>query len=323
MISRKDIAAHLEQQLRVGFLAGKKGVQSLRNAFVRETSSTGAFEVYGDMGAPPWPVNNAGKIGTGGEDGRTGGEVVNTLDSGGPIQIVGGEERSVTVYNLDWEIATGIYHNAIDDDKAGDLESWARGAAANFERHKDWFAFAALNGGDGTTYGRGYDKLSFFNDSHIDPGAEYQTAQDNKNALSLSLDNFETVKVAASKFLDGRGQPVGFNHNLLIVPPDLERTAAQIAFNSEAFDTANREMNPYQGSTRLLVAPGGWLDSTAWFVLDTNLPQKPIYLQMRKQPELVIWDDESAGDGGVRYFKFHARYAVFYGDWRLAVMGNS
>lgn len=323
MITRSDIAAHLERSVRTGFLVGGKDYRPLRSLFVREVPSDGAFESYADMGMLPWPIQNAGSMGPGGSDSRTGGTVVNRLSGGRQITIIGGQEKSMIVYNVDWEIAIGIEHNAIDDDKVGDIESWARGAAVNFEKHKDYLAFNALNVGEGTTYGAAYDGLSFFNDAHVDPSAQYTTVQDNKNALALSLDNFQIVKVAASKFLDDRGQPVGFNHNLLIIPPDLEYAAAQITMNREAYDTANREINPYAGSVRSIVAPGGWLDSTAWFLLDVSQPQKPLHLQIRKQPSLTIWDIEENGGGGTRYYKWHSRYSVFYGDWRLAIEGNT
>ena len=324
MITRTDIAAHLENQVRTGFFLGARSYTPMRSAFVAPRASDGAFEVYADMGAPPWPTQNAGKQGPGGTDARTGLVKVNQLGAGGSVTVLGGEEKGIIVYNVDWEIVVGVTHNAIDDDKAGDLESWARSGGVNFEKHKDFLAFDFLNKGEAvTTYGAGYDGLSFFNDSHLDPGAEYQTAQDNKYANVLSLDNFETAKVAASKFLDGRGQPLGLNHNLLILPSDLERTGAQITKNREAYDTANREINPYEGSVSLLVAPGGWLDTTAWFLVDTSQAQKPMLLQERKSPELRIWDVESEGDGGHRYFKFHSRYAIASGDWRLAIQGNS
>lgn len=324
MITRKDIAAHLEKSIRTGFLLGAKDYTPLRSAFVRETPSDGAFEDYADMGASPWPIQNSGKAGPGGTSSETGAVKVNRLNSGGQITILGGEEKAMRIYNLDFEIAVGITHNAIDDDRAGDLESWARTAQLNFERHTDFLAFNALNSGEaGTNFGLAYDGNEFFDDAHIDPGAEYQTAQDNKLATVLSLDNFEAAKVVGGKFLDGRGQPVGLNHNLLIVPPDLERMAAQITKNREDYSTTDRAMNPYEGNVRMLVAPGGWLDTTAWFIIDPSLPQKPLNLQVRKAPELVIWDDENAGDGGVRYFKWHARKALFYGDWRLAIQGNT
>lgn len=321
-ITRGSILAHLERGVRREFLKGMRSYQPMRSAFTREPTSDGAFEDYSDLGHAPWPNRNAGELGDAGTHGETGARKSGFMDSGGAIRVVGVGERAMRVYNVDWDIAIGLQHNAINDDRTGELMEWANGAGVNFEKHKDYLAFSALNSGDASTYGLAYDGQNFYSNTHSDPGAEYTTNQDNLYDLALSLDNFETVKVAASKFLDDRGQPMGFNHNLLIVPPDLERTAAQIADNMEAYDTANREINPYSGSVSTMVVPGGWFDSTAWVLVDTSQTQKPIALQMRQQPQLVQWDDETQGNG-IRYMKWVARYNVFYGDWRLSIMGDS
>lgn len=321
-INRIDIAAHLERNVRVGFLRGYQEYTPLRSAFAREVPSDGAYELYADMGTPPWPQLNSGKQGAGGTDSRTGAPAVNRLNSGANIVSLDGEERSLFVRNLDWEVTIPITHNAIDDDKAGDLETWARQTAINFQKHMDYLCFNALESGTATTtYGPGYDNQAFFSSSHADPGAEYVTAQQNTWTLSLSLTNFETVKVAASKFKDSRGQPVGLNHNLLIVPSDLERIAANITDNAEDYTTTDRKANPYSGKVKRLVAPGGWLTSTTWVIIDPTQVVKPINIQVRKAPTLTVWDNEYTGDGGTRYFKWHSRYAVFYGDWRLAARG--
>lgn len=322
MITRKDIAAHLERGIRTGFLVGARDYTPLRSAFVQEKPSDGAFEIYADMGAVGWPRQNAGNMGAGGSDARTGAQVVNQMNAGGGIQVTGGYENSLMVYNVDFEIVKAIEHNAIDDDRAGDLEGWARAASVQFERHKDYLAFDALNQGAATTYGYCYDGVTFIDANHADPGAIYSTVQDNEYALTLSPDNFETVRVGAAGFLDGDGKPVGLNHNLLIFPPALEREAYQITDNPFDSSTANRQANPYNGKIQPLEAPGGWLDATAWFLVDPNMPVKPLNLQIRKEPGLVIWDDETQGSG-IRYFKLHARYAMSYGDWRLCVQGNT
>lgn len=322
MISRSDVARQLEYGIRTGFLNGTRTYTPLRAAFCGEQTSSGAFEHYADMGDVPWPVQNSGQLGAGGTDGHA--EVTGAINSGHAITVIGGEERAMTVYNVDWEISVAVTHNAINDVRVGNLENWARDAARNFEKHKDYLAFSALNAGDGTTYGNCYDHLTFFNNNHVDPGAEYQTVQDNIGNTALSLDAYEAARVAAAKFLDSRGQPIGLTHSLLIVPPDLERTASNIITNREDYGTTNRATNPYAaGGNRFLVAPGGWLDSTAWIIVVPDQTAKPVYLQNRQNAELAIWDVEGAGDGGMRYFKWHARYQVFYGDWRLAYMGRS
>lgn len=324
MITRKDIAAHLEKNIRTGYLLGSKEYSPRRSPFCRDVPSDGAFEEYTDMGAAPWPVQNAGKIGSGGTDGRISAPVNGQMNAGQQVMVIGGEERALVVYNVDWEIVIGVTHNAIDDDRAGDLENWARTAAINFEKFKDYKAFEALNTGAATTtIGPCYDGLSLFNDAHIDPNAEYQTSQDNLYALALSYTNYNTVRVAGAGFLDSRGRAVGLNHNLLIYPPALRDAAAQIIKNPQKPGQTNLDINAFAGDTTGLEAPGGWLDATAWFVVDASMPVKPINLQVRKNAELVIWDDENTGDGGVRYFKWHARGNIFPGDWRLILQGNT
>lgn len=323
IISRQNFPAHLEYGIRVGFLNGRKDYKSLRNMFVRQTSSSGAFELYGDLGSVPWPVLNAGKQGSGGTDARTGAPVAGRINAGGPITIWGTEERSLQINNLDWEIAFAIELNALSDNRLGDFEAWSNAMGSRFEQHLDYLAFNALNSGEATTnYGAGYDGLSFFNNSHVDPGAVYTTGQDNLYALTLSLDNFDSVVVAGSNLRDGQGQPAGLSHTLLITSPTNRLLAHNITQNTMSYDTANRESNAYAGMTTALIAPGGYLDSTAWYVVDTSTSRRPLILQMRQEPTLVTWDDYSQG-GGIRYFKWHARYNIGYGDWRLCMQGNT
>lgn len=232
-------------------------------------------------------------------------------------------EKTMTITPKDWEITVGISHNAVKDDQTGTLERKCRSAGENFGLHISNLAFKALNDGDATTnFGACYDSLAFFSNSHVDKGAQYQTVQDNVAALALSLDNFETARVAANLFKQDQGEYVGYNYDLLVVPPIYERIAAQITNNPFAYDTANRENNPYAGNVRYIVSPQ--LDSTASILVASSAPIKPILIAMREQPNLQsAWFDPETKDGGTYYFKFYARYNHFYGDWRLAYMINS
>ena len=298
-IFRNDVAQSLEYGVRTGFLKGQKTYAPVRSAFVRETTSTGKEEDYSDVGTVPMPV---------------------AYDD--MVSVRGTHEVSLTITNKDYEITIGISHNAINDNRVGNLDTWARQAGRNFEKHMDKLCFLALNAGDGSTYGLCYDSQNLFSASHADSGAEYTTAQDNQYAVALTLDNFETVRVAGQNFVDGRGEYVMYDHNLLIVPPAYYRVAKNITGNPSAYDTANREDNPYVEDMKPpLQSP--WLDSTSWFVVASDEIVKPIILQIRQQPLFVTWDDERLGEGGVRYFKFHGRYNVGYGDWRTVLMGNT
>lgn len=232
-------------------------------------------------------------------------------------------EKAMTITPKDWEITVGISHNAVSDDRTGSLLRKVRSAGEQFQLHIANQAFKALNDGDATTnFGAGYDGLSLFNSSHVDKGAEYSTVQDNSDALTLSLDNFETERVKAMKFRDDQGNILGYNYDLLVVSPELERLAAQITNNPFAYDTANRENNPYAGVTRYIVS--SQFDSTAWVLVASGLSVKPILVAMREQPNLQSsWFDPEQADGGMYYFKFFARYNHMVGEWRSAIMGNS
>lgn len=252
-----------------------------------------------DLGAAPMPLRNRGKM-----------------------QVQDFIEKTVNVTPLDWDITVFISHNTVQDDQTATLNTKVRAAGANFQRHIAQQCFTALNSGEASTdFGNCYDGGAFFADAHVDKGAAYTTGQDNKFALALSLDNFETVRVAARNVRDDQGEFLDYNYDTLVVSPALERLAVNIGQNREAYDTANREITPYVG-TKILVSPK--LDSTAWYVVAGSETVKPIGVAMREAPNLQsAWFDPEAPDGGRFYFKFYARYSHFYASWQTCFQGNS
>jgi len=233
-------------------------------------------------------------------------------------------EKHIAVEPRDWDITVHISRNARDDDQTGLLDRRVRQAGERFNQHFDKLCFAALNAGDGSTYGVGYDGLSLFDNSHVDKGATYETVQDNLNALTLNLTNFNTVWISAMNFRDDQGEPARYNYDLLVVPPALALSAAQITSNAEDATTANRAINPFNGQIDYVVSQD--FDSTAWVLVASNHQIKPILLVMRRAPGLQpedVWFDPNKPDGGWFCFKFSSRYYVYMGDWRLAAMGNS
>jgi phage major head subunit gpT-like protein len=233
-------------------------------------------------------------------------------------------EKHITVTPDDWDITVHVSRNAVRDDQTGLLDRRVRSAGERYQQHFDKLCFAALNAGDGTTYGNGYDGTTFFANSHIDKGATYTTAQDNLNALGLTLSNFNTVWTAAMNFRDDHGEPSRYNYDLLVVPPALALSAAQITDNAEDATTSNRAINPFNGKVQYVVSQD--FDATAWALVASGHAIKPILLVMRQEPGLLpedAWFDPNQPDGGFYMFKFTARYNVFYGDWRLAILGNT
>ncbi len=294
-----NIPKHLIVGARTGFLSavGDSDAAAYKK-FVQEIPMKSALQVLTDLGAGSMPVE----------------------DTGQPAakDFV---EKSLDLSVKDWSATRWVSQNAIDDDQTGEIEAKAKDAAENFNLHISNMAFDALDKGESTaTYGACYDGLSFFNDAHVTAGAKYQTGQDNKFALALSLDNFETVRVAGASFLNEVGEPFGYSHSLIIGNPAQERTLAQIANNPMVAGTTD-EVNPYAGIVSYLLSHK--IAAGDWKVLDVSRTAKPLILAMRQPPKLQdAWFDPKAPDGGRYYFKYRARYNLFYGSPYLAIQGK-
>jgi len=295
-----NVPKHLVAGARVGFLTALKKYPADWQKIAMVVNLDGAAVDLVDLGAAPMPKESK---------------------SGITIQDM--IEKTMEVKPTDWDITVWISQNAIDDDRTGGLLRRCKMAGQNFQRHLNKRVFQVLNAGDSSTYGSCYDGHDFFDDDHVDDGANYQTAQSNEGASALSIDNFETIWVAAQGLRDDQGEYVQYNYNQPVVPPALYREMFQIIANEWAYDSANRERNPYRGMIKPpIVSPE--LDSTAWYIIASDEAIKPLIVAMRKQPTLQdAWFDPKAPDGGRHYFKFFARYEVYYGDWRLAYQGNT
>lgn len=295
-----NVPNHLVVGARTGFLTALRQRSYSWQRVAMQMNLTAKSQDLVDLGAAPMPTNSK---------------------SGITIQDFIEKHKAVSVQ--DWDITVWISQNAIDDDQTGSLERKVRAAGDNFQKHINARVFQALNGGDGATYGLCYDGSDFFDNDHVDDGAHYQTAQDNENALALSLDNFETVWVAAQQTRDDQGEYTQYIYDQLVVHPTNWRLARQITGNLEAYDTANREQNPWVGLMKEPIS-SPYLDSTAWHLVASSEEVKPLLVVMRKEPGLqAAWFDPKQPDGGRHFFKFFGRYEVHYGDWRLAYQGNT
>jgi phage major head subunit gpT-like protein len=294
-----NVPTHLLVAARTGFIAAVEQVQLPWQRFTRVLDMNAKSIDLVDLGAAPMPTENKGRT-----------------------QVRDFIEKKLVVTPKDWDITVSLSHNAIQDDQTATLETKVRSAGENFQRHMNNIAFDAINVGNATTtYGACYDGLSFFNDAHVDAGAEYTTAQDNNYALGFSFDNFKAVRAAGRAFLDDQGEPLDLVHNLIVAHPDYEYEIENLIGNPERFDQANRAANVYQGKMQAVYSTK--ITSGRWFLLNADQPAKPLIMALRERPNLQsAWFDPNAPDGGLYYFKFYARYNVFYGDWRLAIKGN-
>lgn len=294
-----NVPKHLVVGARTGFLTSMKERPYAWQRVATQINTTALNTDLVDLGAAPMPVES-----------KSGLTVQDYI------------EKWIQIKPTSWDITVFISQDAIDDDQTGGLERKVRGAGDNFQKHINKRVFTVLNGGDGTTYGLCYDGQEFFDSDHSDAGAHYTTDQDNEFTLALNLDNLETVWVAAQAFRDDQGEFTQLEYDLLVCHPTNMRVATQICDNVDAYDTADREKNPFENRLGFITSPE--LDSNAWHLAASNEVNKPLILNMRKQPALQsAWFDPDQPDGGYYFFKFYARYKVGYGDWRGAVQGQT
>jgi len=294
-----NVPQHLVVAARTGFLTTAVPAVPAYAPIATTIDMTAKSIDLVDLGGAPMPLRNRGRA-----------------------QVQDFIEKKLTVTPLDWDITVFISHNAVEDDQTGELDRKVRSAGDNFQRHIAQQAFQALNDGDAVTnFGAAYDGKAFFANDHADKGAAYTTGQDNLDGSTLSLANLPAIYVKAQKTRDDQGNFTQYNYDLLVVPPDLNVVASQITKAVGGNDDTTKA-NPYAGVLKYIVAPQ--LDSTAWILVASNENTKPIIIAMREKPNLQsAWFDPMAPDGGRYYFKFYARYNHFYGDWRLAYMGNT
>jgi phage major head subunit gpT-like protein len=228
-------------------------------------------------------------------------------------------EKKLQLNTKEWVIKVGISYRAVRDDQTGSLKRKCESAGDNFQRHIAQQVYATLNAGDATL---GYDGLNFFADAHVDKGAVYTTGQDNLNNLALDIDNFETVLTASRRFKDDQGNFADYDYDLLITSPENEREAASITGKGLFVPTTLATVNPYAG--KFDYRTSNQFDSTAWVLVASKAPIKPVIVAMRERPGLrAATFDADGPDGGMYYFWFGASYNHFLGDWRLANMGKS
>lgn len=295
-----NVPGHLLAAARMGFLSALRTKPYDWQKIAMQVNLDAASDTLVDLGAAPMPINS--------RQGYTAQDFV---------------EKSITIAPVDWDITVWISQNAIDDDQTGGLERKVRSAGDNFQKHINKRVFEVLNGGDTTTYGLAYDGKDFFDDDHVTAGGAYATNQDNEFALTLSLDNFETVFVAAQATRDDQGEFTEYMYDQLVVSPANWRIAQQIVGNPNAYDTGNSETNPYNGMFKPVIV-SQHLDTNAWYLVASSESVKPLILAMKKQPHLqTAWFDPGQPDGGRHYFKFFARYEVHYGLWELAYQGQT
>ena len=198
----------------------------------------------------------------------------------------------------------------IEDDRIRLWSSNISALAQNAAKNPDKLIFQLL--ADGFT-AKCFDGKPFFSDAHKTGGRTVS----NMSHAKLSLDTYIAARASMMSLTNSKGEPLALVPDKLVVPPALEKEARDIL----VADFINGTKNTMQGTAKPLVAPQLAGHDSAWFLLCTTQPVKPLIYQERKKPKFVSKASET--DDNVfmsRQFLYgvDARGNAGYGFWQMA-----
>lgn len=215
-----------------------------------------------------------------------------------------------TIKNKSYEATIGIDRDVIEDDRIRLWSSNISALAQNAAKNPDKLIFQLL--ADGFT-AKCFDGKPFFSDAHKTGGRTVS----NMSHAKLSLDAYIAARASMMSLTNSKGEPLALVPDKLVVPPALEKEARDIL----VADFINGTKNTMQGTAKPLVAPQLAGHDSAWFLLCTTQPVKPLIYQERKKPKFVSKTNET--DDNVFMSKqflygVDARGNAGYGFWQMA-----
>lgn len=180
-----------------------------------------------------------------------------------------------TIKNKDFELTVGVDRNAIEDDKIGLYRPSIQMLGESAAMHPDELVYELLASGFTALC---YDGKAFFAGDHV----VGENAVSNKLTDKLTPEAYKTARAMMMNFKNSKGRSLGLVPDLLVVPPALEAAARDIL----VADFVNGTKNTMQGTADIHVEPRLKSDS-AWFLLCTKRPIKPLIYQQRKKAKFV------------------------------------
>jgi hypothetical protein len=225
------------------------------------------------------------------------------------------------IRNYEFAMGTQVERRLVDDDQYGQIRRRATTLVDSFNTTIEadaanvfinGFTDSGTNRMGATT--NGADGVALLSAAHPHSPANTNNTQANEGTLALTIDNLDTTRQAMRNFTDDKDQLLGVNPDMLLVPPELERTATQLVSERAIYEpgSAQYDINMFSGRFRPVV----WdrlTDSNAWFLVDSAAMKRHLIWQWRIRPEFSQADDF---DGLTAKFRGYMRYGIGWTDWR-------
>ena len=225
------------------------------------------------------------------------------------------------IRNYEFAMGIQVERRLVDDDQYSQIRRRASNMSDSFNQTIEQDAVNVfINGFTDSGTNRmgastnGADGVGLLSTAHPYSPANTGTTQANEGTLPLPIDNLDTTRQAMRNFTDDTGQLLGVNPNMLLVPPELERTATQLVSERALYEpgSAQYDVNMFSGRFQPVV----WdrlTDANAWFLIDSNLMKQHLIWQWRIRPEFSTAEDF---DGLTAKFRGYMRYGIGWTDWK-------
>jgi len=224
------------------------------------------------------------------------------------IQNLSGSDYSIK--NKDFELTVGVPRNAIEDDKVGIYKPSIQMLGQAAALHPDELVFELLAKGFTALC---YDGKPFFSTSH----KVGKNNVSNMGTAKLSKEAYIAARTGIMSLTNSKGRPLNLIPNLLVVPPALEADALDIL----VADQINGTKNTMAGTAKPLVVPQLAGSDTAWYLLCTNKPIRPLIYQMRQKAKFVSLTAETDNNVFMRKEYLYGadnRGNAGFGFWQMA-----
>ena len=133
----------------------------------------------------------------------------------------------------------------------------------------------------------------------------------NKGTTALSKAAVSATRILMMRFADDKGNEIGLMPNVLLVPPELEDTALEIANSALDPASANNAINPQAGRFSVI----SWQrlsDTNAWFMIDDTWRSEVVNWYNREAVQVMMTHETTTEV--VYELKLH--YSFGCDDWR-------
>ena len=214
-----------------------------------------------------------------------------------------------TYTHVEYPVELVIEKRLLLNDQHGRIQDLVRRAGISAEQKMEIDAASVFNKAfTGKTWADG--KALCATDHPVSPNKSSGTYS-NEGTSALSKAAVSETRINMMRFKDDKGNEIGLMPNVLLVPPELEDTALEIANSVLDPASGNNAINPQAGRFSVIT----WqrlTDTNAWFMIDDVWRQEVVNWYNREALQVMMTHETTTEI--IYELKLHYSFGV--DDWR-------